>query len=373
MAEKRIFIDLLNLATPQIAGVGYFTRNLLSRWLAQKELPYQIVCYSSSAVRAEEVFGFKTSSKIKLVSVNIKHVVARLFYQQFVLPFILTKYDAYYNPAVGLPFLARLISPGTKLIVTIHDMTPFFFSRKYSRGRSILVKALSKYASKAAHAIITVSQNSKNDIMSVANVPGHKITVVYNFIPHKYELVNDQDERYFLCISTIEPGKNIENTIKGFAKFRQDPKFHNYKFYWMGRVGWVYTDNVVTEFIQGVNVQDSFIRLGYLTEEEKASWIRKCTAIVYLSYYEGFGLPVLEGLSYNKPAVVSNVSSLPEVVGKTGVQCGPDDVLAIGEALKTIISEREKFVAEIPEQIKKFDPGVQIEIFDQTIRRLVRE
>ena len=373
MAEKRIFIDLLNLATPQIAGVGYFTRNLLSRWLAQKELPYQIVCYSSSAVRAEEVFGFKTSAKIKLVSVNIKHVVARLFYQQFVLPFILTKYDAYYNPAVGLPFLARLISPGTKLIVTIHDMTPFFFARKYSRGRSILVKALSKYASKAAHAIITVSQNSKKDIMSVANVPGDKITVVYNFIPHKYELGNLLDERYFLCISTIEPGKNIENTIKGFAKFRQDPKFHNYKFYWMGRVGWVYTDNVVTEFIQGVNLQDSFIRLGYLTEEEKASWIRKCTAIVYLSYYEGFGLPVLEGLSYNKPAVVSNVSSLPEVIGKTGVQCGPDDVLAIGEALKTIISERKKFVAEIPEQIKKFDPGVQIEIFDQAIRRLVRE
>ena len=92
---------------------------------------------------------------------------------------------------------------------------------------------------------------------------------------------------------------------------------------------------------------------------------------MYLSYYEGFGLPVLEGLAYNKPSVVSNVSSLPEVVGKTGAQCAPDDVSGIGEALKTIISEREKFVAAIPGQIKKFDPGVQIEIFDQTIKKLV--
>src|SRR6187551_1578551 len=127
MAEKKILIDLLNLATPQIAGVGYFTQNLLSRWLAKKELPFEIVCYSSSAIKAEEVFGFQTSPKVKVVRVNAVHVLARLLYQQLVLPFILTKYDVYYNPAVGLPFLTRLISPKTKLIVTIHDMTPFFF------------------------------------------------------------------------------------------------------------------------------------------------------------------------------------------------------------------------------------------------------
>lgn len=369
MKEKKIFIDLLNLATPQIAGVGYFTRNLLSRWLVKK-LPYKITCYSSSAINAQEVFGFAQSSNIKVKAINIKHVGARLLYQQLVLPFILTKFDLYYNPAVGLPFLARIISPKTKLIVTIHDMTPFFFPRKYSRGRSILVKMLSKYAAKAAHAIFTVSENSKKDLVNISKISPDKITVVYNFIPHSYQLENDNDERYFLCISTIEPGKNLEHSLRGFAEFKKDPSFSEYKFYWIGRIGWVYSEDYVSSLIQEMNVRESFIKLGYLTEHEKSLWIKNCTAIVYLSYYEGFGLPVLEGLSYNKPAVVSNVSSLPEVVGKTGVQCGPEDITAIAKGLKTIIVNRKQFVSEIPQQLAKFDPEKQIAVFHQAIRKL---
>lgn len=125
--KKKILVDLLNLASPKIAGVGIFTRNLLTLWLADKDLPYLIVFVSSSSINAEEVFGFKCGVNIAHKRVRSKHVLLRFLYQQLILPFTLLKHDAYFNPAVGLPFLARIITPKTKLIVTIHDVAPFFF------------------------------------------------------------------------------------------------------------------------------------------------------------------------------------------------------------------------------------------------------
>jgi hypothetical protein len=157
--EKKILIDLLNLATPQIAGVGVFTRNLIHYWF-QKDLSYRIVCYSSYNIDAEKLFGFKASDRIQLRTIKVKHVIARLLYQQVILPFHLKGYNIYFNPAVGLPFLARLLFPEVKLVMTIHDMTPFFLAKKYSFLRTFLVKILSKNAAKTAHKVITVSQNS---------------------------------------------------------------------------------------------------------------------------------------------------------------------------------------------------------------------
>src|SRR5258706_15261968 len=104
-------------------------------------------------------------------------------------------------------------------------MTPFYFPKKYTFIRSILVRILSKYAAKAAHHVVTVSQNSKNDLIRVASLNEGKVSIVYNFLPPPYELSNVTDDRYFLCISTLEPGKNIENTVRAFAQFKQEKDF----------------------------------------------------------------------------------------------------------------------------------------------------
>jgi len=367
MNNKRIFVDLLNLANPQIAGVGVFTKNLFRYWF-KNDLPYDIVCYSSYIIDAEKVFEFEAAHKIALRKIKVKHVVARLFYQQFVLPFVLRRYDLYFNPAVGIPFLARIISPKTKLIVTIHDMTPFVFPRKYSRGRSVLVKFLSKYAAKVAHQVITVSENSKSDIIRFAGIGFSKIQIVYNFIPPPYELSNDLDKKYFLCISTIEPGKNPEKAIAGFARFIRDTTLP-YKFYWVGRFGWVLNETYIRELVKQNGMEDLFIFLGYVDNEEKTSLMRNCTAIVYLSLYEGFGLPVLEGMAYNKPSVVSDVSSLPEVVGGAGVKCDQNKDESISVALHELIKNRQALIRNIPGQLRKFEPEVQVDKFMKTIEK----
>lgn len=365
--KKRILIDLLNLATPDVAGVGVFARNLFEGWLGEDNVPYVIVFYSSYVVDAEKVFRFKSSENIIVKKIGIKHVLSRFIYQQVFLPFTLRKYDLYYNPTLGIPFLARIIARKTKLVVTIHDMIPFFYPKKYSPIRSVLVKVMSKQAARVAHKLITVSENSKKDIVEIASVPHAKVVVVYNYISTPYELDINVDEHFFLCISTLEPGKNVENTIRGFGNFLRRTGAL-YKFYWVGRIGWVYSHEYLTQLIRNENLVDSFILMGYLNEEKKRNLLRACTAVVYLSHYEGFGLPVLEGMTFNKVAIASNNSSLPEVVGEAGVLCNPLDLDSIADAMAYTIANRGILMKMIPAQLAKFSPSKQVSVFKQTLQ-----
>ena len=293
MRKKRVLIDLLNLATPEIAGVGIFARNLFELWL-EVQSPFEIIFISSNAVNAEKTFRIKPSDTIRIRSIAIKNVLLRFLYQQIILPFTLRQYDLYYNPALGIPYLSRLVAPRVKLVVTIHDMIPFFYPKKYSALRSVLVKNMSKFAARAAHKVITVSANSKKDIVNIASIVEGKVVVVYNFIPPPYDLTNKEDGGYFLCISTLEPGKNVEQAIRGFGRFVERTGYSS-KFYWVGRIGWVYTQGYLDKIVESENLKDFFIFKGYVSEVEKKALLSACTSIVYLSHYEGFGLPVLEG------------------------------------------------------------------------------
>lgn len=227
---------------------------------------------------------------------------------------------------------------------------------------------MSRHAAKASHHILTVSQSSKTDIIKVSSVAPSKISVIYNFIDASFEAANN-DEKYFVCVSTIEPGKNLEMTLSGYAKFKEDVRYANYKFYWIGRIGWVYTEDYITALIKQFNVEKSFIITGYVTDLEKASLIRNATAMVYLSHYEGFGLPLLEGMMFNKPAIASNNSSLPEVAGNTALLCDSTNPLSIAEAFKMMIIRKEELKSHIPEQLKKFAPKAQIKIFALTLEK----
>jgi glycosyltransferase involved in cell wall biosynthesis len=370
MKKKRILVDLLNLATSEIAGVGVFAKNLFDVWLKEKDLPYEIVFYSSYVVDVGKVLGVKPAENIRIKEVRLKNVLARFIYQQVVMPFSLLRYDLYFNPTLGIPFLARITAPKAKLAVTIHDMIPFFYPQKYSRLRGMLVKLVSKYAARTAHRVITVSGNSKKDIVSIARINPAKVTIVYNFIPAAFLSSNAINENFFLCISTLEPGKNVENTIRGFARFLEKYK-QPVRFYWAGRIGWVYTQEDLDNVVRSENLEGSFVFLGYLDENKKRELLTNCTAIVYLSHYEGFGLPVLEGMMYNKPAVVSNNSSLPEVVGSAGVLCDPLDTESIADAMQQVVMKRAELTRGIPAQVHTFSPEEQLRTFKETVNKLL--
>ncbi len=340
-----------------------FAKNLLNGWFKkQLDLP-DVIIYHADSVDIKRVFAFPDLDNVTYKKVKANNFWLRILYEQFMMPFVLRGFDVYFSPTPVMPFLSRIVNRQLKHIVTIHDMIPFFVPKKYGKIRSVYVKLISKYSSKYADKIITVSENSRKDISFITKINPAKVVIIYNFMPSIVAAENVSYDQFFLSISTIEPGKNIENTIRGFKVFLEDESNRNYKFYWVGKIGWGYTPAAIKKMIEDSGLEQKFFLLGYVDDTKKIELLRHCTALVYISHYEGFGLPVLEGLYYNKPAVVSNTSSLPEAVGKAGILCDKSDANNIGVALTKITMNLHEYVNEIPDQLKKFDENIQVQRF----------
>jgi len=365
--KKRIAINLLNFSDDKIAGAAVFAKNLIRGWFnTQANLP-EIVIYHADCIDIRGVFSLPHAAGITYKGVKANRFWSRILYEQFIMPFGLSQFDIYFSPTPVMPFLGRIINHKLTMAVTIHDMIPFFVPNKYGRLRSLYVKVISINSAKCADHVITVSENSKKDIITLSKIEPTKITVIYNFMPSLQLKEKVSYEKFFLSISTIEPGKNIENTIRGFKAFLLNNLNQSYKFYWIGKIGWGYSRAHLEGLIADSGLENDFFLLGYVDDEKKTELLTRCTAIVYLSHYEGFGLPVLEGLYFNKPPVVLNNSSLPEVIGKAGILCDNGDPDEIASALSKITVNLEEYVREIPNQLKKFDERMQIQKFLKVI------
>jgi glycosyltransferase involved in cell wall biosynthesis len=356
-----VFVNILNFTDEQLAGAGVFTRNILSEWISADDRNIHV--YGSAFINVGKVFGLPQKKSLTLRKLRIRNFFLRVVYEQIILPFRLREYDLYFSPTPAVPLLARLISPRTKLIITIHDMIPFFIPKKYGWLRRHYVRILSKYGARVAHYVITVSESSKRDICSIAELNDDKVSVIYNFMPGRQWHPFPTHKDFFISISTIEPGKNLESTLNGFKRFLTRYGMDQFQFYWIGKVGWGYAESHLSELIREAGMDHHFHLLGYVDETTKKEMLENCAAVVYLSHYEGFGLGVLEGLYCNKPAVVSNNSSLPEVVGNAGIKCDQNDVDKIAESFYSIVTDRLQYQRNIPAQISKFSPDLQLRKF----------
>ncbi|HEX6172001.1 MAG TPA: glycosyltransferase family 1 protein [Chitinophagaceae bacterium] len=361
--EKTVAINLLNFYDEKIAGAAVFAKNLLNEWFRNRaELP-SIVIYHADCLDIKRVFALPDFDRVVYKKVKANNFWLRILYEQLVMPFLIRDFKVYFSPTPVMPFLSKLFNRRLKHVITIHDMIPFFVPKKYGKIRSLYVKLISKYGSKYADRIITVSENSRNDISLIAKINPAKVIVIYNFMPSLVLNASISYDQFFVSISTIEPGKNIENTIRGFKVFLENEAHRKYKFYWVGKIGWGYSPAGLKAMIEASGLEKNFFLLGYIDESKKTELLSHCTAIVYLSHYEGFGLPVLEGLYYGKPAVVSDSSSLPEVIGKAGILCDKGDPADIADALTRICENLQSYLNEIPKQLEKFDAHTQVEKF----------
>ncbi len=370
MKRTTVYINLLNFRSSELAGAGVFAKKLLQRWLehehtAAHAVDFIILHYAK--VSLHDTFGILHQWYKRAIPRNISGLVTRIAYEQTILPFHLKNVDLYFSPTPVLPLLARVVSRA-KLVITIHDMIPFFLPKKYPFLRRTYVKWMSVSGAKLAHRVITVSNNSRTDICRIANISPAKVAVVYNFFQHTHPHVNGhQPEQCFLCIATVEPGKNVENTLLGFAQFLRN---HNssYKLYWAGGFGWGgYSRSEVERLVLQCGLKEQVFFLGYVSESEKIDLLKRCEATVYLSLYEGFGLPLLESMTFYKPALTSNLSSLPEVVGLAGVLCNPNDPADISAGMAELVRNIEKYRRQIPSQLEKFTEKAQMKRFFDTI------
>ena len=194
-----------------------------------------------------------------------------------------------------------------------------------------------------AQAIITISESSKKDIVRHYNISSKKVFVCHpgydkslfkpqskekiEAVKKKYNIVGD----YIFYLGTIQPRKNLIRLLDVVKNLK------NIKLVISGKKGWL-----SDKFFEKVQeMKNKVIITDYAEEKDLPALFSGAKAFVLPSLYEGFGIPVIEAMACGCPAIVSNVSSLPEVVGEAGVLVNPNSTESIKEGIEKVINNNE--------------------------------
>ena len=213
-------------------------------------------------------------------------------------------------------------SKNVKNILTIHDFT----YEKYDKGlRKIVHLAQKKYALKNASAIICVSQNTKNDLLKYHPWINQNIVhVIYNGVDHKvyYPLPKKYKitKQYFLTVG----GRNIHKNFEFTLNLMNSPEIRNTSIH-LKVIGGGTFNSKEKEFIKLNNLSDRIFNYQNVSDKVLNDFYNGALALIYPSFYEGFGIPPLEALSAGCPVISSKSSSLPEVLGDCGLYVDAND------------------------------------------------
>ena len=142
-------------------------------------------------------------------------------------------------------------------------------------------------------------------------------------------------------MGAIEPRKNLSRVVRAFSNFIKEQKYCDYHFVVAGRAGW--KNEELFAQIEDLDLVETFHFIGYVEDKDLSSIYTGAKALIYISEYEGFGLPPLEAQVCGCPVLASNVSSIPEVLGDSALLIDPKNDSQILEGMKSIINEANKY------------------------------
>lgn len=259
--------------------------------------------------------------------------------------------DIYHSTLYPLPY--GLDRRRVKVFQTVYDLIPILFPQYFEFGEDRLIKNVLSSLT-ADTFIICISESTKNDLCNhVQRLKPERIFVAPLAASENFYQCTDKDAldhvrkkyaipadaRYFLSVSTLEPRKNIGQTIRCFADLVRQQELHDVYLVLTGAIGWDY-EKIFKEIAHAQEIKDKIVVTGYVPDEELAPLYSGALAFVYPSLYEGFGLPPLEAMQCGTPVITSNTSSLPEVVGDAGIMVDPHDSDGLCQAMFDLYANR---------------------------------
>ena len=237
----------------------------------------------------------------------------------------------------------------SKLVVTIYDVSFITHPQFHQKANIEHCNYGTMEAVKHADIIIAISEHTKDDLIKYFNCPSEKIKVTYLgydkeiFRPIKEEAEIEKvlkkhkiDKPFILNLGTVEPRKNIEGLIRAYSLLANNLK-DKYDLVIGGGKGWL--DSDLYPLIQELKLEDKIKFLGYVDEEDLAYLYSATACFIYPSFYEGFGLPVLEALACGAPVISSDISSIPEVIGEAGILIDPRKNEEISAAIGKLLDD----------------------------------
>lgn len=334
----RIGINGSALLSP-LTGIGQYTKNLAEALVASGEVDLYLF-YLSAWSREIRTEPLKRISKVKKFIKKVvppPRVVSR-YLQQF--KFTHGARDRglalYHEPN----FLSHSFPDPT--VITAHDLSWIRFPETHPAERVELMNRLFPRCIERADHVITDASFIRDEIIAEFGVSPDRITSVplaarTIFRPRsKSECASVLSQtglvyrRFILCVGTLEPRKNLELMIRAYAAM-PDAFRQRFPLVLVGMKGWL--TSPIEAVMQPLILSGQVRPLGFTTDGDLAALYASARVLVYPSLYEGFGLPPLEAMASGTPVIVSDRSTLPEVVGNAGIQIDPRDAIGLKDAV----------------------------------------
>lgn len=349
----KIAVNTRLLLKNKLDGIGWFSYETLKR-ITQQHPEHEFIFIFDRKFSDE--FIFSDNIKPIVIPPQSRHPFLWYLYFEWSIPLVLNKHkpDLFLSPDGWIS-----LNTSIKTLDVIHDINfehnpehlPYFFRKYY-------LHFFPKFAS-FANRIATVSEFTKADIINKYNIPASKIDVVYNGANENYKPVLDKIKiqtkakytngfDYFLFIGTISKRKNLLNLIKAFEKFKNS-NTNNTKLLIIGSTMW--NSKELNDVLNNLKHKSHIIFAGRASDYELTKIIPSALAMVYPSFFEGFGIPIVEAMHSNVPVITSNVTSMPEVGGNAALYVEPNSIDSICDALLKI-HDQPQLRAELIEKGK---------------------
>jgi glycosyltransferase involved in cell wall biosynthesis len=337
-----IAVNTRLLIKNKLEGIGWFTFESFKRITIQHP-EHQFYFIFDRPYDPEFIF----SSNIKpiILSPQARHPFLFWLWNEYRLPKLLHKLnpDLFVSPDGYIS-----LKSGVKSLAVVHDLNfehypkdlPYSF-RWYYRY------FFPKFAKKAVR-IATVSEFSKMDIIEQYGKDPQLIDVVYDgandlYIPLNQEEISNTREKYtegcpyFIFIGSLHPRKNLVNLFKAFDIFRDDHD-GNVKLLIVGARKWWTKE--IGKALQEMKFSNEVVFSGRLNAEELTKVLGSALALTYVSYFEGFGIPIVEAFRCGVPVITSNVTSMPEIAGEAALLVDPFQPVSIAGAMSMIAKDK---------------------------------
>jgi glycosyltransferase involved in cell wall biosynthesis len=282
---------------------------------------------------------------------NFTHKVNQtpFMWTQRVFPFLLRrdKPDILFMPIQMLPFLK---SRKQKSVVTIHDLAFLLYPETFPARDAFLHKIYVREAITKANHLIAITEATKQDIIKFYHIDPNRITVVYHGVDtERFRLIKDGEQHmvdevkvkygitkpYILYIGNVQPRKNIQGLIKAYQQLRHNTS-HEYQLVIAGAKAWM-VEEVMKDI--GDDYRGDIIFTGRFEDAELSPLLWGANIFILPSFYEGFGLPILEAMACGVPTLVSNTPSLIEVGGDASLSFDPHNIDDMAKVLDTVCTD----------------------------------
>ncbi len=334
----KIAVNTRLLLKDKLEGIGWFTYESLKR-ITQQHKEHDFIFIFDRPFHHDFIFGDNVTPVV--IGPPARHPILYYIWFNYSLPKVLKKYkvDLFLSPDGYIPLVTKV-----KTLAVIHDLNFEHYPKDIPRFNRNYYKKNFPIFAKVASRIATVSNFSKQDIVEQYKVDENKIDVVYNgasenFIPLKpaiQKLVREKytgGKPYFLFIGALNPRKNLVNLLKAFDLFKKKDRSGT-QLLIVGEK--MFNTSEIFDTYDNLEFKADVIFSGRLNGIEIFRAMAAALALTYVSYFEGFGIPIVEAFYAETPVITSNITSTPEVAGDAAILVDPFSPEDIANALSKI-------------------------------------